>query len=181
MRLSLHAHPILPSGAIGALAADARRGPGGRLELVFEASAVTEALVVPPPAPGARADGLWRHTCFEAFVRAGDGPGYVELNLSPSGHWAAYQFGDYREGMANAEVPPPGIRVEREGDRLILAASLDLSAALPPEAPWRASLTAVIEGQGGRMSYFALAHPEAKPDFHHADGFVLDLPVPEPA
>ena len=38
------------------------------------------------------------------------------------------------------------------------------------------SLSAVIETTDGAMSYWALAHPSAKPDFHHPDSFVLDLP-----
>ena len=35
-----------------------------------------------------------------------------------------------------------------------------------------------IEEQDGRKSYWALAHPPGKPDFHHPDCFVLDLPPP---
>ena len=34
----------------------------------------------------------------------------------------------------------------------------------------RVSITAVIEEKGGRKSYWALAHPPGRPDFHHADG-----------
>jgi hypothetical protein len=35
----------------------------------------------------------------------------------------------------------------------------------------------VIEETSGGKSYWALAHPPGKPDFHHADGFVYELPV----
>lgn len=42
--------------------------------------------------------------------------------------------------------------------------------------PWEASLSAVIEEADGTISYWALAHPSDKPDFHHPDSFVLDLP-----
>ena len=41
-------------------------------------------LVIPPPATPDRTDELWRTTCFELFV-AGEGDGYREFNLSPSG------------------------------------------------------------------------------------------------
>lgn len=41
--------------------------------------------------------------------------------------------------------------------------------------PWVAAITAVIEEADGTKSYWALAHPSEKPDFHHPDGFVLDL------
>ena len=33
----------------------------------------------------------------------------------------------------------------------------------------------------GGISYWALAHPPGKPDFHHPDSFALTLPPPEPA
>ena len=35
--------------------------------------------------------------------------------------------------------------------------------------------TAVIEEADGTKSYWALAHPSDKPDFHHPDSFALDL------
>ena len=35
-----------------------------------------------------------------------------------------------------------------------------------------------IEETDGTLSYWALAHPSPKPDFHHPDGFVLELPQP---
>jgi hypothetical protein len=40
---------------------------------------------------------------------------------------------------------------------------------------WQMSLTAVIEETNGRKSYWALAHAAGKPDFHHKDGFILEL------
>jgi hypothetical protein len=45
-----------------------------------------------------------------------------------------------------------------------------------PHGAKRLGLSAVIEAVDGAMSYWALAHPSAKPDFHHPDSFVLDLP-----
>jgi hypothetical protein len=47
---------------------------------------------------------------------------------------------------------------------------------MPHDAPWRLGLSAVIEDTRGSLSYWALAHPPGKPDFHHADGFALELP-----
>ena len=46
---------------------------------------------------------------------------------------------------------------------------------LPPGAEALA-LSAVIERVDGSISYWALRHPSDKPDFHHPDSFVLDLP-----
>ena len=49
---------------------------------------------------------------------------------------------------------------------------------LPAAGDWRLGLTAVVEETGGRISYWALAHPAGRPDFHRADCFVLELPAP---
>lgn len=52
-----------------------------------------------------------------------------------------------------------------------LEARIDL-----PYGADRLGLSAVIEGVDGAISYWALVHPSDKPDFHHPDSFVLDLP-----
>src|SRR5271166_3453665 len=66
-------------------------------------------LMIPAAEPHSRADGLWRHTCFEAFLRTPSGEAYVELNLSPSTAWAAYRFSGYRAGMTLADGILPEI------------------------------------------------------------------------
>jgi len=43
------------------------------------------------------------------------------------------------------------------------------------QVPWRLSLSAVIEQADGRLSYWALAHPPGKPDFHRADCFTCEI------
>src|SRR4029453_14125307 len=104
---------------------------------------------------------------FEAFARATSGSGYLELNLSPSTAWAAYRFEDYRVGMAPAEgVGDPGIVLAPDGDGFDLSAAVVLPG-LPANAPWRVGLSAVIEERDGHTSYWALAHPPGRPDFHH--------------
>jgi len=61
----------------------------------------------------------------------------------------------------------------------VLSARLDVAAVLgDPEAasgPLEVGLSAVIETTDGRIAYFALRHPEGKPDFHHDDAFALRL------
>ena len=135
----------------------------------------------PPAGDGGRADGLWKHTCFEAFLRGPSGESYLELNLAPSTQWAAYRFEGYRRGMAQAELAaPPRIEVRSAPGRFELTATVDLGrAAALVEGPWRLGLSTVIEAADGRTSYWALAHPPGKPDFHHPDCFALELPAPE--
>jgi hypothetical protein len=53
-------------------------------------------------------------------------------------------------------------------------------ADLRADARWRLGLSAVIEDMAGGKSYWALAHPPGKADFHHADSFARELPPMEP-
>ena len=130
-----------------------------------------------PEAPG-RADDLWKHTCFEAFISATGAAGYYELNFSPSGRWALYCFDGYRKGMSPVDVTSPlQLAVRCLDDRLELEAEvrlLDLGLARKRLA-LKLALTAVVEDNSGTLSYWALKHAPDKPDFHHSDGFVLEL------
>lgn len=46
---------------------------------------------------------------------------------------------------------------------------------LPDAGSIRVGLTAVIEATDGTVSYWSLAHPPGRPDFHQAGGRVLAL------
>ncbi|OLB12542.1 MAG: hypothetical protein AUH10_08060 [Gammaproteobacteria bacterium 13_2_20CM_66_19] len=130
------------------------------------------------PGDGHRADGLWRHTCFEAFIAAPGVPGYFEFNFSPTLAWAAYQFTDYRDGMAPASLTrAPGLQVRRSSEQLELTATVHLGGLTGlSEAPaLRLALAAAIEDDRGRLSYWALEHPPGRPDFHHPESFTMEL------
>ena len=136
------------------------------------------ALVVPPFAGRRRADGLWQTTCFELFV-GGETEGYCEFNFSPSEAWAAYDFTGYRAGMSEREIlraPVGGLR-GTEDLRLFDVAVPRI--ALPP-LPWCVGLSAVLEEEGGAKSYWALAHPAGKADFHDPACFALTIGAPGP-
>lgn len=178
MRLHLKQHPNTPDDAVSGIEVEAARLEPRGLRLRFVVGGDIDRVLWPEPAPPARADDLWKHTCFEAFVKAGEGDGYFEFNLSPSGQWAAYAFDGYRAGVR----PLDGVEVRdlfRDPDdgRYEFEAVLDLAGLdLPLDRPWRIGLSAVIEEASGTMSYWALAHAPGKPDFHHPDAFALDLP-----
>ena len=171
MTLSLTLHPESRCDALGAIEVEAAR-EGQTLRLLYVARGAIGDLAVPEPAAPERADGLWRHTCFEAFVRAPGCAAYEELNFSPSGRWAAYRFEDYRQGM-NLAALALEIEARRTAERLELLARVHV----PLPGPWRVGLSAVIEERSGRKSYWALAHPPGAPDFHHGDSFALELPA----
>ena len=136
-----------------------------------------QQLVVPPFAGKGRADELWRTTCFELFLQPEGGAAYVEFNLSPSERWAAYDFASWREGRADRPMPREPECTLRQGDTMAV-----FDAAIPrggvPEGDCAMAFGAVIEEQGGVISYWALAHPEGKPDFHVAACFTSRLAAP---
>ena len=173
MHRALILHPTSRCAAASRIDVDASRSRAGLLALRYSIGGKISSIRMPPHASPARADNLWQRTCFEAFVRVGDDPGYVEFNFSPSGEWAAYRFTRWREGMANLEIPQPP-RIETVATESRYTAHVELRLDLPP-SPWCLALTAVIEEADATKSYWALAHPPGKPDFHHADGFALDL------
>jgi len=176
MRLALKLHPGSHRAAIRHIDVDVARLRAGGLVLSYIVTGNTGDLRLPPLTAAMRTDALWRHTCFEAFIRASPGEGYYEFNFAPSTQWAAYHFSSYRSGMRVAsEIGAPRIDVRSAAERCMLQGALDL-ASLPAGASWRLGLSAVIEETSGNKSYWALAHPPGKPDFHHADCFACELP-----
>jgi hypothetical protein len=150
------------------------------LVVSYRLNADISQLRIPAPAGSSRVDGLWQHTCFEAFVRVKDSPAYFEFNFSPSGEWAAYGFRAYRDGgRLDDAVSAPEISVQKFFNQLKLAATIRLAQFLlvQPGMLLRLGLSAVVEASDGTLSYWALNHPAAKPDFHHPDSFALELAV----
>jgi hypothetical protein len=182
MRLPLRLHPDFRCEGVTGLAVDIARTSGGLLTLAYRVTGAPEGLYLPPPVAPDRADELWKRTCFEAFVRPAGGSAYFEFNFSPSTRWATYRFSAYRAGMASpAQAAQPQIAGRAVADGYELDVSVDLSRMpeLPPDRPWRIGVAAVIEEANGGKSYWALTHPPGKADFHHADGFSLELASPE--
>ena len=179
--VALACHPSSPTVAVTGLSASARVGGAGKLAVRFALEADMSRIVLPRTRPPARADELWRHTCFEVFVGLPESEAYCELNFSPSGEWAIYGFVGYRRGMAPIEVRrPPRIAVRPTPRGLVLEAVTHLEELPMPRrgSPLRAGVAAVIEETDGRLTYWALAHPSALPDFHHRLGFALRGGIP---
>jgi hypothetical protein len=174
----LTAHPSTPKGAVRSLGVQLRAEEPDVLVFQYSLDADMSRVRVPLSGAGEWADGLWKHTCFEAFVAAADAPGYHEFNFSSSLDWAIYRFSAYREGMSPAEIGrAPKISVHRGDDGLELQAAVRLGhlADLRDARHLRIALAAVIEDDNGRLSYWGLRHPPGKPDFHHPNGFALEV------
>ena len=171
-------HPDSRCTAATQIAVDVVRLGAGRLALSYVVTGDIGALRLPPKTAGGRGEELWRETCFEAFVGTVPGAAYYEFNFAPSTQWAAYRFTDYRSGMRVAtEIGAPIIDVDLGSERYTLQAVLTLDglADLPRDAGWRLGLAAITEDTAGHKSYWALAHPPGKADFHHVDGFAHEL------
>ncbi len=184
-------HAATPCEAVRSIEVKVTTKGGGELELAYAVEGAPTRVRLPGPAAPRRVDGLWRHTCFEAFIapergapvtadrtQAATPPGgpYVELNFSPSGEWAGYAFDGYRSGMRPLEhLTAPVITIAREADggRWSVRAAVNVGGCAGAGA--RLALAAVIEDAEGRLAYWALRHPSGTPDFHHPGGFAAEL------
>lgn len=181
--LRLHPHPSTPCDWITALTVQADWVSADLLVLYYRLVGDIDRVQLPPQQRSAHADGLWKRTCFEAFLRPAGERRYFECNFSPSSEWALYRFDDYRAGMRAVEpVQPPKILCRRREGELDADVDVHLrSFGLPGSGELQVGVSAVIEDLDGALSYWALAHPEGKPDFHHEAGFTATLPRPADA
>ena len=180
MRRSLLLHPDSRCEAIESIEAEVTRSSPGSLVMRYFVTGDLRGVRLPLPSGSARADELWRHTCFELFLRVGSGDVYHEFNFAPSLQWAAYRFDGYRSGMRPLEIPAPRIEIRQDGCVFEMQADVNLAGMSDADsrADWHLGLSAVIEEKNCDISYFALAHVPGKPDFHHADGFALSIQAP---
>jgi hypothetical protein len=179
--VELTCHPRTSAEVVRTIHADVIRTPDDRLHFTYVLTGEIARIRVPPfRGPHAGTD-LWRHTCFEAFLAAEGASAYHEVNLAPSGAWAALAFHRYRERAPLApDVPAPDIVVRATPDRLELDAFVAVDGLSPAyaNAPLRLALATVVEERNGALSYWSLHHPAGAPDFHHADAFVLRVEPP---
>ncbi|BDA75528.1 hypothetical protein RIVM261_031840 [Rivularia sp. IAM M-261] len=123
-----------------------------------------------------RKNELWLDTCFEFFLGAENSPGYWEFNLSPAGHWNTYRFDNYRQGMqeetAFTTLP---FNVKHNPDSFDLALDIDLTKIISIAQQIEVAITTVIKSTNGDVSYWALSHKGAEPNFHLRESFILEM------
>jgi hypothetical protein len=177
MRLALKIHPDSISAAITGIEVNVSRPRPGSLALSYIVGGKIGDMRIPSRTEPMRADELWKQTCFEAFIRAPGSPGYYEFNFSPSTQWAAYRFDGYRTAMCVAtEFQALPITADPQMELYTLSAEVDFDRIkLARQEKWQLGLSAVTEELNGRKSYWALAHPPGKPDFHHSDCFTYEF------
>ena len=171
--VTLVAHPVDASGPVKVVTVHFASREA-ELWLRFVVEGAVEAVCWPKAVEPVRMEDLWMTTCFEAFVETPEG--YVEFNLSPSGAWASYAFDGYRQGMRPADQTVIVAGLDGADDQVALEGTIVL-----PAGARRLGLSAVIQAEGGGKTYWALAHPSERPDFHHPESFVVTLLPAEPA
>ena len=121
---------------------------------------------------GQRLDGLWEHTCFEAFFARANQDRYWELNVSPSGDWNLYRFESYRSDGVREQAVEPQIHWQSSPRdcRCTIVLNLDpwwTQVQLPELA-----ISMVLQDSHDGLSYWALSHHGTEPDFHDRRAFL---------
>lgn len=183
---ALQPHPSTPCAWIDALTVRVDWLSADLLVLYYRIQGDIDRLQLPPQRRSAHADGLWKSTCLEAFLRPASEAGaarYFECNFSPSSEWALYAFDGYRTGMRPLEpAQPPKVLCRRRTGELDADIDVHLPAfQVPPGVELEVGLCAVLQDVDGGVCYWALAHPDGKPDFHHASAFAARLTPPKEA
>lgn len=178
--VDMECHPATPCAArfsVQTRFTPQRSASGWMLQMVYEVTGDVQRLRLPQLAESGPADGLWAHTCFEAFFSEPGSSAYRECNFSPSTRWAHYRFTAerLRDGGAPNLAAPVISAPYVTSDRLVLTASM-AAAPLPQESSALiCAPTAVLELTDGSLSYWAVQHPTTKPDFHTRVGWSVPL------
>mgnify|MGYP003342646391 CR=1 FL=1 len=93
--------------------------------------------------------------------------------------WNLYRLESYRQGLApvaDRDMMPFAVHGGAKELRLTLTLQLPRELARACRTlPLRLGVTAVIEQQGGGLSFWALAHGGAEADFHRREDFRVRL------
>lgn len=169
---NLHPFPGQDSGGI-TISGAIERTPR-TIVLSFLLQGNLGGLVLPTATARKRCDNLWQSTCLEMFWAEEGEKNYWELNLAPNGAWNVYAFADYRTAMRQEDrVAEPLTKTTLAADSFSLTAGMEIGTLHAGLARLRVGVNAVLLHRDTRLSYWALAHPEAKPDFHAPRTFLL--------
>lgn len=150
----------------------------GFLNLQYRLAGETGKIQLPERSTSpVRKDDLWANTCFEFFLAFPDDSRYWEFNLSPSGDWNVYHMEAYRRMGFREETSIQRLEVEmkREAGYVLLNADVDLSPLISGNQRLQLGIASIVQSANQHETYWALAHPHPKPDFHVRDSFLIQL------
>ena len=150
----------------------------GNLTLHFHLQHKGDDVLLPPSEESIqRTDGLWEHTCFEAFVSQDDQQSYYEINLCPNGNWNMYRLTGYRENLQpEASIERMPVEINLTESSLELSCNISLDSLVEKDKPLEISLTAVLEHPVKGCSFWAWKHSGKEADFHLRDSLTLLYP-----
>ncbi|MBU1567307.1 MAG: DOMON-like domain-containing protein [Proteobacteria bacterium] len=150
----------------------------GVLAIEYRLEGDLRSVVWPAPCAAiSRRHDLWRQTCFEIFFGIPGESAYWEVNLGPGGCWNLYHFTDYRQGMhEDASVDRLTCHMARDGDTFSLACRINVKKIVPDCLGLEVGAAGVVFDTTGAVSYWAIDHLEAMPDFHIRKSFLIVLP-----
>jgi hypothetical protein len=118
---------------------------------------------------------LWEKTCFELFIK-NEKDQYIEFNFSPNFEWNCFYFEKSGEVLKEWErMPMPVTDILLSSEHFFLF--VDIKKEFFPkgfftrDSKLSAGITSVIKEKSKAMSYWALAHTDTRPNFHHFDSF----------
>ncbi|MDF5712210.1 MAG: DOMON-like domain-containing protein [Nostoc sp. S4] len=148
-----------------------------QLSICYTLTGNLKEIAIPPPSnTPSRKHQLWEGTCFEFFLGIKNSQKYWEFNLSPAGHWNVYCFDGYRQGMQEeTALTILPFHVYIQANKLVLTLKMDLDKIILPEQIIEVAITTVIKYIDDGVTYWALTHRGAQPDFHLRDSFIVEL------
>jgi len=121
----------------------------------------------PPPGPAGPTDGLWDYEVVEVFLLGTER--YLEIELSPHGHYLALGFRVSSPRVREREFPSIDYVASWNGDRWVGTARLPRSL-VPANADRYNAYR--VNGMGPDRRYFAACPvPGDRPDFHRLECF----------
>lgn len=119
---------------------------------------------------------LWEKTCFEFFLK-NEKNSYVEFNFSPNFEWNCFYFekkGDPLKEWERMDRPTTEILLSLNDYFLVAELRKELfpKGFFDQKSKLEIALTSVIKNKKGELSYWALAHADARPNFHDFRSFV---------
>ena len=174
----LRPHPTSPCEAMNRIGIEIDDEAWPRaLRIRFRVDGDIDRIRLPASGFARRSDGLWQHTCFEAFLRPDASQSYHEFNFAPSGDWAAYRFDSRRGERSLPALAAPAIEFAASPGHCELSAEFSIAGLTEHAAATalHAGVCAVIETVDGSLSHWALAHGGERPDFHDPASFSLRI------
>lgn len=173
-KISLHNHPTTPATWIENVIVTCDYD-ADKIILIYQIIGDITLLQLPPLSnlPN-RADNLWQHTCFEAFIAEKNTTKYCEWNFSPSRQWQLYEFTNYRSSRTLPKMSVPQIYTTVTAEQFTLTAHIP-NTCYPINTKLRLGLAVILQDTTNKIYYWALKHPPDEPDFHCESGWIVDF------